>query len=185
VVAAGEPMSLEHGELILVEPLTPAQLAPADHGGRLLRVHARSSDRPGTLSLLADRLTYALARVARIDPATAPVPHIWYGQTEVAYGRLATTRILMSLPGEYDSVHGGADLGRVEREVQQAMSAGPPDPSRLVGEGGREENRVLVSLSFAQAAGAAPATLVLPPGTAPPASASPAAALRGSRVRPD
>lgn len=143
---------LGSGELILVRPLTTAQVLGPESGGRLLRVHARSSDQPGTLSLLAEHLRTGLARVAKISAAETPDPHVWYVQTEVAYGRLAKTRMLIALPEAFAGVGSRSDLDRVEREVQQAMSAGLADPSLLEGRTSWVDARVLVNLDIVRVA---------------------------------
>jgi hypothetical protein len=154
---------LGSGELILVEPLETVQIQAPAAGGRLLRVHAVSSDRPGTLTLLAEHLRAGLARVAKLSPESTPDPHVWYAQTEVAYGRTATTRMLMSLPEDFAGVSSRADLDRVEREVQQAMSAGLADPILTESHGNWADARVLINLNFVRV-----------PVLAPPQPGSPA-----------
>jgi hypothetical protein len=98
---------------------------PDDDAGALLRLHAVSSDRPGTLSMMLDELARRLGLAA----ATPSLP-VWFAHTEVLEGRLASTRVILRLPAYLARERWDRSrLDAVERAVRQALAAerGTPD----------------------------------------------------------
>jgi hypothetical protein len=133
-------------------------LRPEDEAGALLRLHAVSSDLPGTLSMMLDHLAHRFGLAA----ATPSLP-VWYAHTEVLEGRLASSRVMLRLPAYLAAERWDrARLDGVERAVRQALAAerGTPDQP------GWSQARPVVGLDILRAAGPAPAP---PAPPAPPA----------------
>ena len=159
-------LDFPHRQVVVEDWVQTAELGTAPVGaGLLLRVHTRSSDRPGTLSAMVDELARGLTKVARARPGQS-VP-VWFLHTDVADGRLATSRLLVRLPKELAAAAADrATLDRVERVVQQALMT-RLDPGAPLSERGEWiQARAVVSIDVVTAAQGARPVLPGPVETA-------------------
>jgi hypothetical protein len=115
------PLRLPQRQVVVEDWVSAATLGRSAVGtGLLLRVHTRCSDRPGTLSAVVEELGRGLSKVAGVR--SGPSVPVWFIHTDVADGRLATSRLLVRLPKELAAAAASrATLDRVERVVQQAL----------------------------------------------------------------
>jgi hypothetical protein len=123
---------------------------PTDEAGALLRLHVVISDRPGTFSMMLERLANSFGLAA-----AAPSMPVWHAHTEVLDGRISSSRVMVRVPaylggGSWDR----ARLDGVERSVRQALAAERPSTERP----GWSDARPVVVLDLLRAAPLRPVT---------------------------
>lgn len=113
----------------------------------LLRVRARSQDRPGMLLGVLNALRPTLRAI--LPEEEDPYGAVWHAQLTVAAGRATTARIIIRLQVAPDLVDdwGGTEYGEIERDARsEALAAAAEHPSDGPEYGAPENTVITVNL---------------------------------------
>jgi hypothetical protein len=123
----------------------------------LLRVRARSQDRPGMLLGVLNALRPTLRAI--LPGEEDPYGAVWHAQLTVSAGRATTARIIIRLQVPEETVEhwGGAEYGEIERDARSgALAAAAEHPANGPEYGAPENTVITVNLIRALRAAGCP-----------------------------